>query len=115
MMNVSLMNVMELMNIAIATSNKSDCKHRVACLLVDERGRIVATGYNHHSETSKKLNLHTVHAECDALSKVKKDAGNLTCFLYRHNNNPIHACPCCLVLLKAYGVKKIISMHELSE
>jgi deoxycytidylate deaminase len=106
-------DIMKLLKVAIATSNKSDCKHRVACILVDDRGRIVATGYNHHSVTSKRLNQHTIHAESDALSKVKKDAGNLTAFLYRHNNNPIHPCSCCMVLLNAYGIKDVISMHTL--
>lgn len=110
-------NMDMLLEIAIRTAEKSDVKHRVACLLVDRRGNVVATGYNHHSQKSGRLGQWTIHAECDALQKVRKPSGNLTAFIYRHNNNPIHPCPCCSSLLRAYGIQRVISMHsyEVSE
>jgi len=105
--------ISDLMIVAKRTASKSPCKHKVACILVDDRGNIVSKGYNHFSSRSKILGKNTIHAECDAVSKVRKPSSNLTAFLYRHNNNPIHSCNCCATLLKAYGIKEVISMHTL--
>ena len=105
--------IQDILEIAKRTADKSDVRHRVACILVDEHGDIVTTGYNHHSDRSKRLGRNTIHAECDALSKVRKPSTNLTMFLYRHNNNPIHPCPCCSALIRAYGIKEVISLHEI--
>ena len=102
-----------LFEVAKNTSKKSPCKHKVVCILVDDRDNIVSIGYNHFSSRSKILGKNTIHAECDAVSKVRKPSTNLTAFLYRHNNNPIHSCNCCAILLKAYGIKEVISMHTL--
>lgn len=107
------LSIKELMDIAKRTADKSDVKHKVSCILIDDNGNIVTTGYNHHSIRSKRLGRNTIHAECDALSKVRKPSSNLTMFLYRHNNNPIHPCPCCVELIKAYGIKEVISFHTI--
>lgn len=105
--------IQEILELAKRTADKSDVKHKVACILVDDRGNVVTTGYNHHSSRSNRLGRNTIHAECDALSKVRKPSNNLTMFLYRHNNNPIHPCPCCSTLIKAYGIKEVISFHTI--
>jgi len=105
----------ELIKLAELVADKSDVKHKVACILIDEKGDIVATGYNHHSYNSKRLGKRTIHAEMDALSKVRKPSKNLTMLLYRDKNKPINPCACCTVLIKAYGIKKVISLHTLDE
>ncbi len=106
-------NIIELLQLAERVAQKSDVRYKIACLLVDENGEVVATGYNHHSEYPKKMGRMTVHAELDALSKVRKPSKNLTMFLYRNNNNPIHPCPCCSVLIKAYEIKNVFSFHTI--
>lgn len=106
-----------LFEVAKNTSKKSPCKHKVVCILVDKRDNIVSVGYNHFSSRSSRLGKNTIHAECDAVSKVRKPSSNLTAFLYRHGKNeygnPIHSCSCCATLLKAYGIREVISMHTL--
>lgn len=106
-------SIKDILEVAKKTVEKSDVKHKVACILVDDRGNIVSIGYNHHSSRSKRLGQFTIHAESDALSKVRKPSTNLTAFLYRHNNNPIHCCHCCATLMKAYGIKEVVSLHTL--
>lgn len=106
-------SITEILELAKQTARKSDVKYKVACILVDKRGRVVSVGYNHHSVNSKRLHQYTIHAECDALNKVRKPSTNLTAFLYRENNNPIHMCHCCATLMKAYGITEVISMHTL--
>lgn len=106
-------NIIHILGLAEKIANKSDMKHKVACILVDDNGDVVATGYNHHSAYKTRWGRRTVHAEMDALSKVRKPSFNLTMFLYRHNNNPIHPCDCCSVLIEAYGIKEVVCLHSI--
>ncbi len=105
-----------LMEEAKRESEKSTCKHRVACLLVDEKSNIISKGHNYHSERSKRLGKRTIHAEYDSIRGVRKPSHNLVAFIYRYGKseygNPIHSCACCEELLRAYGITKIISMNE---
>lgn len=106
----------EMLKIADLIASKSDVKnHKVACILIDENGDIVTTGYNHYSNGSKRLGRRTVHAEMDALSKVRKPSKNLSMILYRNHNRPIHPCACCSTLIKAYSIKKVISLYTMDE
>lgn len=99
----------EVMAIAHKTALKSPCRYKVSCLLIDRKGNIVATGYNHRALNGNRMGRHTIHAEVDAISKgITKPAPNLTAFIYRaHSGNRITPCSACSSLLKAYGINRI--------
>ncbi len=99
----------ELEDVARMTAEKSTCRYKVACLLVDNKGKIVATGYNHRIR-GKRLGKWSCHAEMDALNKVMKPSPNLTAFIYRMNSNPINPCKACQAVLKAYRVRAVYCM-----
>jgi deoxycytidylate deaminase len=80
---------------------------KVSCILIDKKGKIVATGFNHHAKTGRKMGNPTIHAEVDALSKVKKPSDKLIAFIYRKNARKINPCESCAKLLKAYGIKTV--------
>ena len=103
----------EIFEVAKKTAEKSPCRFKVSCILVDNRGRIVSRGYNHNAINGTKMGRFTVHAEADAIigKGIKKNAGNLVAFIYRFNSNPINCCPSCMALLKAYNVKTIYCMN----
>lgn len=102
----------EILIIAKHTANKSTCRFKVSCVLVDKRGRIVATGFNHHAKNGNKMGRPTVHAEVDALNKVRKPSNNLIAFIYRKNSRKINPCPSCEKILIAYGINKIFCTYE---
>lgn len=87
---------------------KSTIRVQVASLLIDRRtGKIVATGYNHIGRNGRK-GRWTVHAEIDALNKVRKPSSNLVLFLYRSHGRVIYPCPACREVIRAYGVDLLI-------
>lgn len=100
------MNIQNLIKVAEKTTNKSECHVRVSCLLVDKSGRIIAKGYNHHGK-GRKMGKWTVHAEMDALNKVRKPSSNLTAFIYRDKGKIITPCDSCQKLLDAYGITTV--------
>ena len=102
----------EILEIAIKTADKSPCRFKVACVLVDNRGRVVATGFNRYSHNGKKMGKNTVHAEVEAISKVRKPSNNLTAFIYRKNGRDIDPCESCSIVLKAYGINKVYCVHD---
>lgn len=102
----------KIIEVAIKTASKSDCRFKVACVLVDTRGRIVATGFNHHSYNGAKMGRPTVHAEVDALNKVRKPSTNLIAFIYRKNARKINPCVSCAKLLKSYGIKTVFCTND---
>lgn len=104
----------KIMNCAIKTANKSKCRFKVSCILVDKKGKIIATGFNHHATNRRKMGNPTIHAEVDALSKVKKPSNNLVAFIYRKNGRKINPCESCAIILKAYGIKIIYCSNETS-
>lgn len=103
----------EIMTVAVKTASKSPCKYKISCILVDDNGKIVATGFNHFSINSRKMGKPTVHAEADALNKVMKPSNNITAFIYRKNSRNINPCPACRSLLKAYGVKRVFCTSDM--
>lgn len=107
-------NLNEIMKCAIKTANKSKCRFKVSCVLVDKKGKIIATGFNHHAKNGRKMGKQTVHAEVNALSKVKKPSNNLVAFIYRKNGRKINPCESCAIILKAYGIKVIYCSNETS-
>lgn len=105
-------NLNEIMKCAIKTANKSKCRFKVSCVLVDKKGKIIATGFNHHAKNGRNMGMPTVHAEVDALNKVKKPSNNLIAFIYRKNARKINPCESCSQLLRAYGIKTIYCSNE---
>ena len=103
----------KIMNIARQTADKSPCKYKVSCVLCDNKGNIIATGYNHPSTRSGRLGKWTVHAEIDALSKgIRKPSNNLIAFIFRKHGRIIHPCDTCKALLKAYGINHIYHTND---
>lgn len=102
----------EIMSVAVMTAMKSPCKYKISCILVDDRGKIVATGFNHHSINGRKMGRPTLHAEADALNKIIKPSYNITAFIYRKNSRNINPCTACKALLKAYGVKRVFCTSD---
>jgi deoxycytidylate deaminase len=100
-------NINVLFETAQKTAEKSPCKFKVSCVLVDSRGNVVATGYNHHGNRRNKLGQWSIHAEADALNKVRKPSTNLTAFVYRRGAKIITPCATCTELLKSYGIRTI--------
>lgn len=95
-----------MIGLAEKVANKSKCRYKVSCILVDRSGKVVATGYNHHSN-GRTMGKYTIHAEMDALNKVRKPSGNLTAFIYRKNGKIITPCKACQKLLDAYGISVV--------
>jgi len=102
----------EIMAVAVKTALKSPCKYKISCILVDDNGKIVATGFNHFALNGRRMGKPTVHAESDALNKIMKPSNNITAFIYRKNSRNINPCPACKSLLKAYGVKRVFCTSD---
>jgi deoxycytidylate deaminase len=102
----------DMVRMAEKIARKSPMRVKVAAILVDKRtGKIVAVGYNHHG--TRKLNGRwTVHAEVDALNKVRKPSNNLIMILYRSSSRIITPCKACAEVLKAYGIKEVYHTVE---
>ena len=101
-----MVRLSELIEIASKVAQKSSCRYKVSCILVDKSGKVVATGYNHHGN-GRSMGKPTIHAEMDALSKVRKPSSNLTAFIYRKNGKIITPCKACQKLLDAYGIEVV--------
>jgi deoxycytidylate deaminase len=88
-------------------ASKSQIRVKVACLLYDRRtGKLVATGYNKLG--TRNLNgRHSVHAEVDALRKIRKPSYNLVMVLYRKGGILITPCHACMVWIRAYGITEV--------
>jgi deoxycytidylate deaminase len=97
----------EIMKIADRVAKRSSIRVQVSCLLIDRKsGRIVATGYNKLG--NRRLNgRHSVHAEVDALKKVKKPSTNLIMLLYRTGERLITPCHACQQWIDAYGISEV--------
>jgi len=105
--NGTTMKMKEILRVAERTARKSPCRFKVSCILVDQTGDIVATGYNHYGTKKRMMGKPTVHAEVDALNKVRKPSPNLTAFIYRDNGKLITPCKSCQRLLAVYGIRTV--------
>jgi deoxycytidylate deaminase len=101
-----VMKIDRIIKIAEKTARKSPCRFKVSCILIDHNNQIVATGYNHPT-SGRKMGRWVVHAEVDALNKVRKPSTNLTAFIYRKNGRIITPCHSCQKILKSYGISYI--------
>jgi len=101
------------MSIAELAALRGTCpRAQVGCVLVDERNRIKATGYNsshpgschcddHDCLISEGHCIRTIHAEVAAVLNLEKQYKNLTAFV---THEP---CMHCYKILTASGVTKI--------
>lgn len=101
-----------IMDVAKITAEKSPCKYKISCVLVDRRGKVISCGYNHPSNQSGRLGKWTIHAEIDALSGIHKPSSNLVAFIYRRHGRIITPCDTCKALLKAYGITTIYYTND---
>ena len=93
---------------AAKVASRSPAHVKVAFLLIDRRGRVVATGYNHFGMGRGRMGHPMVHAEVAALNKIRKPSTNLWGLLYRRHQKLITPCESCQKLLTAYGIKTVI-------
>lgn len=105
-------------NKAISESYKSNCTHRHGSIIVDENtGKIIAKGYNRMTNNQK--HLLSVHAEMDALRKIKgfhNKYNNLSMYIIRFDSKELkYSKPClnCACNIKRFGIRRIyFSFHE---
>ena len=106
---------------AVVASTRSTCNRRsVGCVIVDECGRVLATGYNGSSPGDPHCDavghlmhkgscVRTTHAETNAIGYAARagvplngSIAYITC----------HPCPNCLKLLIATGVNTVVYLEE---
>ena len=95
-------------------------KYDITALAYDKRGKLLAIGRNSYVKThplqakfSKKANKAEavyLHAETAAMLKARSKVYELRVFRYDRDGNPVLSKPCdaCQLMLKAFGVKKVI-------
>ena len=76
----------------------------VSAVLFDRSGKVVAIGRNKRLAGRGRLGQHTIHAEVDVVSRVRKPSSNLTLVLYRRGAKVITPCSGCSKVLRSYGV-----------
>ncbi len=95
---------------------KSPCDRQYGCLIV-YRNKIIATGYNYYitysicNQYSYMINKYTIHAEKDAIMKIKNKSILSKCKIYigKIVNNKINHCMSCQMcsnLLQKYKCYK---------
>lgn len=99
------MHANQLRAMAERVAQKIPIRVGVVAILIDRRnGGVVAVGHNKLIRSRGCLGRHSVHAEIDALRKVRKPSRNLVMYLYRRGGKAIDPCRGCLNVLRAYGV-----------
>lgn len=91
----------------------SDVKHhRHGCVIV-KNGKVISTGYNHHIRGDL---TKTIHAEMDAISKLKKTEDLRNCELYvvrigtSNMGCPLKyskPCPICTEFMIRHGIRRV--------
>jgi len=107
---------LELKNILINTALKSNLNHKYACAIT-LRDKILAVGYNSYKPHNTfnnmyESNKHSIHAEKDAIRKIKNKNILKKCKIYiiKLKDNEIEKgipCPMCYNLLEKYKISKI--------
>ncbi len=102
--------------ILINTALKSNLASKYACAIT-YRDKIISLGFNSYKphntyNNNYESNKHSVHAEKDAIRKVKNKNILKDCKIYiiKLRNNDIEQgipCPMCYNLLKKYNINKI--------
>jgi deoxycytidylate deaminase len=111
--NESYIKHAQYIKLAASLALKSDLiHHRHGCVIVSNKGKIVAEGYNY------RLNTLSIHAEIDALTKIKGNAKKMistyTMYIVRigtdNMGNPLkYSRPCnsCTDAILKSGIKKV--------
>jgi tRNA(Arg) A34 adenosine deaminase TadA len=99
---------------AINESFKSNCTHKHGAIVVDScSGKVISKGYNRL--TNKQKHLLSIHAEIDALRKIKNcytKYDNLIMYIIRFSGNKQelkYSKPCinCASTIIRFGIKRI--------
>ena len=112
-------------NIAIKVSQLSNHKFKIGAVISKGR-RIISFGINKYKSHPKQINPHTkqqgtsIHAELDALIRAPYPLiNNSSIYIARllRNGETGYCRPCssCIILLKQYGIKKMIYTLENDE
>lgn len=101
-------------------------KYHITATAFDKKGRVISTGINEYNrshplfkhlsllagESEEKIYKHAEFSACIAAGRKEIH----TLLVQRHHNNgePANAEPCktCKLVLKYFGVKKVIFTHE---
>ena len=104
---------MNFTELAYRRAQKSECKYSHCAVIFDGK-KPVSIGHNRLAkQMMKRIGMHTIHAEHDALRKLnpKYDISQCAMYVYRFNNhgNPRFSKPCdrCVRRLKASGIKEV--------
>lgn len=98
---------------AVEESHKSVAKFKLGAVILDKRGRVVASGHNDTRKGSSVFGskvFKTLHAEGAALRSASKrgiDVSGMTMLIFRKGNNLSMPCPSCQAMLKQAGIKKV--------
>lgn len=98
-------------------ASKSDHhQHKLGCIILN-KNRIVAQGFNKVKTSPKSNNKYNmIHAELDALRKLRNRAEGYTALVYRSTRGGALAlskpCVSCHLALKQAGIKKVIYTTE---
>jgi len=102
---------------AINESFKSNCTHKHGAIIVDTHtGKIVSKGYNRLTNSQK--HLLSVHAEMDALRKIKSfynKYSNLVMYIIRFDKYGLkYSKPClyCATNIKKFGIRKVFFSYN---
>lgn len=102
------------LNKAAQIALKSNMGQRHGCVIIDENGEILSTGYNH--TTTHMCHKWSIHAEIDAIRKIKKniDLSNVELYVVRigtdRSGNPLKMskpCDDCTKQILKSGIGKI--------
>jgi deoxycytidylate deaminase len=115
-----------LFNVAEAVAQLSDFPRIQIGAVIARKNHILSVGVNREKShpLQKKFNAqrfvdnfdtcqHHLHAEMDALLKVKRgeDLSKVSVYVFRKNQNgqlaPSRPCPACLTYIKSVGIKDI--------
>lgn len=99
----------------VVKTRSLDNKKQVGVVIVDERNRIVATGYNSYPQGCKDNELpfdregkqvYTSHAELNAIASCGKNLSGCTIYC------PFYPCPNCFHAIIASGIKEVKYWEE---
>ena len=101
-------------------------RYNITATAFDKKGRVLSTGKNEYNrshplykhfailagESGQKIYKHAEFSAC--ISAGKKEIYSILVQRHHSNGDPANAEPCktCKIMLKSFGVKKVIFTHE---
>ena len=107
----------------IAENNAKDFQHRIGCVVVDKKNRVISIGFNKRkthpvqgqlaSKYGKKGQIF-LHAEIDALVKTRKKPHKIYVARVKRNGKDGLAkpCPICQAAIESAGIKKVFYTED---